>query len=269
MTLEPTQAQRTQVQKNKPGKLALAQFLIIKDQDAFYNYLATSENAVHQASGKRTHSAHVDQMLAGGAMPYQAITVDLFPSSEALLNAYDALNAERKQAFLQIYALVVRPGGKPIKMVKALDFLSPIMSRILGTNTEKEMTRFPEVANPQTGPVPETVAKMRKHDQSTPFYMMNLNKYYPQAQYANGEKVTGEQAYNRYGNRIVPYLISVGGYGDENSPLHDDWSDFAMVYYPSRRNFIRMMSNSPMKAVHHRDAGLQRAVLMPSSEWGK
>jgi len=281
MTLEPTQAQRTQIQNIKPGKLALVQFFVIKDQDAFNTYLATSERAVHQASGKRTHSVHVDQMFAGGVMPYQTITVDLFPSSEALLNVFDVFNIERKQAFSQIYALVVHPGGKPIKAVKALGFLSPIMSRILGTNTEKEMTRFPEVANPHTGPVPETVAEMKKHDQSTPFYMMNLNKYYPQAQYANGEKVTGEQAYNRYGNRIVPYLISVGGYpdifghpvgllvGDENSPLHDDWSDFAMVYYPSRRNFIRMMSNSPMKGVHHRDAGLQRAVLMPSSEWGK
>ena len=75
----------------------------------------------------------------------------------------------------------------------------------------------------------------------------------------------------------MPYLISVGGcpdivghtvgvfVGDERSPLHDDWSDFAMVYYPSRQNFINMMTNSPKKSIYHRDAGLQRAVLMPSS----
>jgi hypothetical protein len=106
------------------------------------------------------------------------------------------------------------------------------------------MTDFAEVANPQTGPVPETVAEMRTHDQATPFYMMNLNKYYPQAGYASGESVPGEEAYNRYGGRIMPYLVSVGGYpdiigpvigtlvGDPGSPLHDAWSEFAMVYYP-------------------------------------
>jgi len=62
-----------------------------------------------------------------------------------------------------------------------LGLLSPILSRFLGTNTEKEMTGFYKAANPETGPIPETVAEMREHDQSTPFYMMNLNKYYPQA----------------------------------------------------------------------------------------
>ena len=141
------------------------------------------------------------------------------------------------------------------------------------------MTGFAELANPETGPVPETIAVLTEHEQTTPFYMMNLNKYYPTARYESGESVSGEQAYNRYGARILPYLISVGGYpaimghtvgvfvGDEHSPLHDDWSDFAMVYYPSRQNFRNMMTNTPKKGVHHRDAGLQRAVLMPSSDW--
>ena len=107
--------------------------------------------------------------------------------------------------------------------------------------------------------------------------MMNLNKYYSKAQYASGEDVSGEAAYNRYGSRVLPYLISVGGYpdiigpvaavlvGDEGNRLHDDWSGFAMVYYPSRRNFLRMMTNAPKDGAIHRDAGLQRAVLMPSS----
>jgi hypothetical protein len=129
--------------------------------------------------------------------------------------------------------------------------------------------------NPNTGPIPETIAIMKEADQTRPFYMMNLNKYYTKAQYANGEDISGEEAYARYGNRIIPNLISVGGYpgfmgpviatlaGDESNPLHDDWSEFAMVYYPSRQRFLRMMTNSPTKGIHHRTAGLERAVLMP------
>jgi hypothetical protein len=126
--------------------------------------------------------------------------------------------------------------------------------------------------------VPETVAVLREQDQTTPFYMMNLNRYYGVARYESGEQVSGEQAYSRYSARILPYLVSVGGYpammgpvvgllvGDEGSPLHDAWNEFALVYYPSRRNFVRMMSHSPKQGVHHRKAGLQRAVLMPSSD---
>ena len=88
-----------------------------------------------------------------------------------------------------------------------------------------------------------------------------------------------EQAYNRYGSRIMPYLISVGGYpdlfghaagtlvGDDDRRWDDEWSDFAMVYYPSRQVFLKMMTHTPAKGIYHRDAGLARAVLMPSTDW--
>jgi hypothetical protein len=277
MAIEPTHEQRTQFQNLPQGQLALVQFQSIKDQAAFTQYYLASERAIKAQSGQRTHHVQVDQILAGGEMPFQAITVDRFPSRESALLAFEATQNERQAAFSQIYCLAVRPADRLPRVVKALEFLSPILGRILGTNAEKEMPRFREIANPETGPVPETLEEMRKHDQSTPFYMMNLNKYYPKARYASGEDVSGEDAYNRYGSHILPYLVSVGGYpdiigkvaatfvGDENSRLHDDWSDFAMVYYPSRRNFFRMMTNAPKDGAHHRDAGLQRAVLMPSS----
>jgi len=276
--LEPTDQQRLSIQ-NVTGPTALVQFLAAKDQAAFEQYRSVSERAVQKAGGQRNHDVHIDQVLAGGELLYQAITVDLFPSGQAALNAFDKVSAERQAAFSEIYALLVRPRAALPRIGKFLGFLAPLLSRWLGTNEEKEMVGFAEHANPETGPIPETVEVMRKHDQSTPFFMMNLNKYYDKARYKNGEDVPGEQAYNRYASRIMPYLISVRGYpsiigptigvftGDENSQLHDDWSDFAMVYYPSRRNFIRMMSNSPTKGVFHREAGLERAVLMPSSSY--
>lgn len=278
MTLEPSSKQRSLVENLAPGKLALAQFLAIKDQDAFAHYRSASERAVSDAGGQRTHNVFVDQVLAGGEMCYSHITVDVFPSPEAALTAFDAASDERQAALADIYVLTVRPKSGFIRVVKALGFLSPLFGRIVGTTSEKAIPDFDKYADPETGPYPETVAVMRKHDQRTPFYMMNLNKYYPQARYENGEKISGEEAYSRYGMRIIPYLISVRGYpdiighteelfvSDEKSPLHDNWSEFAMVYYPSRAHFLRMMTNSPRKGVHHRSAGLQRAVLMPSSD---
>ena len=277
MTIEPTLEQRTQFQNLPQGQLAMVQFISIKDQTAFAQYHLSSERAVKAQRGQRTHDVQIDQILAGGEMPFQAITVDRFPSRESALLAFEATKIERQNALSQIYGLAVRPADRLPRVIKALRFLSPVLSRILGTYAEKEMTGFREISNPDTGPVPDTLEEMRKHNQSTSFYMMNLNKYYPKAQYASGENVSGEDAYNRYGSRILPYLISVGGcpdiighvaavlVGDESSPLYDGWSDFAMVYYPSRRNFIRMMTNAPKDGAIHRDAGVQRAVLMPSS----
>ena len=274
--LEPSNNQRSAL-KDIRGTIALVQFLTIKDQNAFAHYRSTCERTVQKIGGQRTHCVHIDQVLAGGDMRYQFITVDLFPSNKAAQEAFEGVNVERQAALSDIYALIVQPVGKLPRIVKALGFLAPFLSRMLRTASEREIAGFAEVANPKKGPIPETIAVLREHDQTTPFYMMNLNKYYPSAQYSNGGRISGEQAYNRYAARIVPYLISVGGYpdilghtvgifvGNESSQLHDDWSDFAMVYYPSRQNFIHMMTNSPKRGIYHRDAGLQRAVLMPSS----
>ena len=274
--LEPSDKQRSAL-NDIQGTFALVQFLVIKDQDAFVHYRSSSERTVQKAGGQRTHCVHIDQYLAGGEMHYQVITVDLFPSNKTAQLAFDGVNTERQSALLDIYVLIVRPVGKLPGVVKALGFLAPLLSRLIGTKSERAMTGFAEHANPETGPVLETIAVLKEHDQTTPFYMMNLNKYYPSAQYNNGDDISGEQAYSRYASRIAPYLISVGGYpdllghtlgvfvGDESSPLHDAWSEFIMVYYPSRINFIRMMTNTPREGVHHRDAGLQRAVLMPST----
>jgi uncharacterized protein (DUF1330 family) len=276
--LEPTNEQQSAL-IDIQGALALAQFLAAKDQDALGSYRTASERAVQKAGGRRAHGVHIDQVLAGGEMHYQAITVDLFPSSQAARSAFEAVRVERQAALSDIYALIVRPAARLPRIARALGFLAPLLSRILGTASEREMTGFAGLANPEKGPVPETIAVLKEHDRTTPFYVMNLNKYYPIAQYKTRTDTSGEQAYNRYAARIMPYLISVGGYpavightvgvfvGHESSPLHDDWGDFAMVYYPSRQNFINMMTNSPKKGVHHRDAGLQRAVLMPSSDW--
>ncbi|MGB3702319.1 MAG: hypothetical protein WA997_13710 [Anaerolineales bacterium] len=278
--LETTERQRAALDCMH-GTMALVQFLLIRDQAAFEAYRSASERVVIEVGGKRTHDAHIDQVLAGGDLHYQVVTVDLFPSSKTLQTAFDALSAERGAALSEIYALVVRPTARLPQIVKGLGFLAPLFSQWLGTTSEREMTGFAELANQETGPIPETIAVLREHDQTTPFYMMNLNKYYPRAQYHNAEDISGEQAYNRYSARILPYLVSVGGYpsiighnlgifvGDESSALHDDWSKFAMVYYPSRQNFIKMMINSPKKGVYHRDAGLQRAVLMPSSDFSE
>jgi len=276
--IEPTTEQRNALNAMLT-EVALVQFLTIRDKIDAKGYIAASATAVNRQGGRRRHQCHIDQVLAGGEMVYDTILVDTLPSGESLLKAFDACRESRAAAVTDAYVLAVKPSrSMALKAVRHLGFLSPLAGRLVGTTTARPV---PENGNwnPNTGPVPKTIELLRQDDQSRPFYMMNLNKYYATARYQDGEDISGEKAYARYGNRIAPYLISVGGYpdlmgevigilaGDETSPLHDDWSEFAMVYYPSRQNFLRMMTNSPTKGIHHRDAGLERAVLMPSSDW--
>jgi hypothetical protein len=263
------------------GATALVQFLSVQEQAAFDQYRAASEAAVRENGGHRAYGVHIDQVLAGGEMPFQELVVDMFPSGEAALIAFDVAKETRATAVAEAYILAVSPAGGPLGLVRRLRFLAPLLRLILGTNSEKERPELKGKLNPATDPVPETIEVLRRNDQTTPFYMMNLNRYYARAQYEGGQarKRTGEQAYARYAIRILPYLISVGGYPDfmgyfigtfvgrEDSPLHDDWSEFGMVYYPSRRAFLNIATHAPVKGIHHRDAGLARAVLMPSTAW--
>jgi hypothetical protein len=259
----------------------LVQFLSVREQTAFVQYREASESAVRKNGGHRVYGVHIDQVLAGGELPFQELVVDVFPSGEEALSAFDAMQEVRTAAIAEAYILAVSPTGRPIRMIRHLGFLAPLLRLILKTTSERERPDFEGKLNPATGPVPETIEVLRKHDQAMPFYMMNLNRYYARAQYEGGQdrNLTGERAYNRYGIRIIPYLISVGGYpdfmghvvgtfvGGEDSHLHDDWSEFAMVFYPSRRAFLNMATHTPVRGVHHRDAGLARAVLMPSTAW--
>jgi len=276
--IEPTTERRNNLSQIQ-GEVALVHFFTVRDETGLKGYMAASAAAVGQQNGRRLHQCRIDQILAGGDMAYDALLVDTFPSGDSALKVFDANRDRRAAAVAESYTLIVKPArGSLFKAVRYLGALSPIVSRILGTTSERPL---PEDGNwnPNTGPIPETIASFKKDDQATPFYMMNLNKYYAKARYPNGENISGERAYARYANHIVPYLISVGGYpdlmgqvvvtflGDESSPLHDHWSEFAMVYYPSRRVFLRMMTNSPAKGIHHREAGLERAVLMPSTDW--
>ena len=54
--------------------------------------------------------------------------------------------------------------------------------------------------------------------------------------------------------------------GDAGDAIFDTWNDFLLVSYPTRDHFMRMMSSPGLaKGIPHRNAALQRAVLMPCS----
>ena len=114
--------------------------------------------------------------------------------------------------------------------------------------------------------------------------MVNLNKNREKARYERpideDPKVSGEDAYARYGRNTLPMLFERGGrpvwmgepvsvlVGTEGHPLVESWDTFALVYYPSRLALRDMVGSERYRSgLHHREAGLERAAVMPGTPW--
>ncbi len=274
MALEPTSVQRDRMLAFGKSKLTLAQFLVAENPQAIKEYLFESQRIVQSEKGTRSHQLKIDLVLTREEMPYQYLTVDNFPSSQALLMAHENTRDVRLAAVQAIYAILIRPNPVIKRVAKGLSFMAPHLSNWLGTKDIKLDRDTSYDPDPKTDPVREKIKVFSSANQDQPFFMMNLNRFSPQEK--RGE--SGKSAYNQYSLQILPYLISVGGYpdiygevlgsfiGDQKDPLFIRWHDFALVYYPNRGSFLRLMTNTPQSAAEIRRAGLEKVVLMPSSQ---
>jgi len=273
MAIEPTSVQRDRMLAQGKTKLTLVQFLVEKDSSTIGDYLTQTQRATEAEGGTRDHQHKIDQLLTGGDMPYQYLTVDSYRSSQVLLQAHEKTREIRTAALKDIYGIIVKPNLVIRKVVKGLGFLAPHLTRLLGTSEVKNIRVFSDQLDPETDPDPGAVREFAAGDMDPPLYMMNLNQFTPQ----DKRRSSGKGAYNQYSTLITPYLVSVGGYpdiygnilstyiGDQKSRLSNSWHDFALVYYPSRTSFLRLMTNTPRVAANYRRASLKRAILMPCS----
>ena len=271
MALEPTSVQRDRMLAFGKSKLTLAQFLVTENPQAIKEYLFESQRIVQSEKGTRSHQLQINQVLTRDEMPYQYLTVDNFPSSQALLMAHEKSRQIRQSTLREMYGFLVRPNPVVKKLTKGLGFLSPLLTNLLSSKDIKLDRDFSYEPDPETDPVPEKVKGFSPDTPDQPFFMMNLNRFSPQEK-RGGD---GKSAYNQYSLQILPYLISVGGYpdiygevlgsfiGDQKDPLFIRWHDFALVYYPNWGRFLRLMTNTPQSAAEIRRDGLEKVVLMP------
>lgn len=83
--------------------------------------------------------------------------------------------------------------------------------------------------------------------------------------------VSGQQAYARYSKAVIPLLWEVGGqilwHGQARftfiAPEAESWDEVALVYYPNRQAFLRMVTSSAyQKVLPHRTAALADSRLI-------
>ena len=123
-------------------------------------------------------------------------------------------------------------------------------------------------------PTPEHIEQLAR---STPddgsIVMLNLLRFRDLADYGGGEpsRVSGKDAYARYGKAVMPLLWEAGGQalwmGKVRAgvivPEGESWDEVLLVHYPSRRAFMRMVRSDAYQAIlHHRTAALADSRLI-------
>src|SRR3954469_4796903 len=105
-----------------------------------------------------------------------------------------------------------------------------------------------------------------------PVTMLNLLKFKSDA---NGTGASGASDYAKYGDAAIQMVEARGGkvlwMGRADQILIGDptekWDAVALVQYPSRKDFIEMVSTPEYESAHeHRESGLERTVLIACTE---
>lgn len=108
-----------------------------------------------------------------------------------------------------------------------------------------------------------------------PVMMLNLLRFKPEVTYPDGEKVSGKEAYRRYGEASAPIFSRVGGTivwrGHQEAmvigPDDKDWDLAFIARYDNAGKFLEMVSDPDYQAiVHNRTLALADSRLIRFGE---
>ena len=120
-------------------------------------------------------------------------------------------------------------------------------------------------------PTREMFGKFRGLEEEGPIHMLNLVRLRDQAEYDDGTKATGAEAYASYGRESRPIFRRVGGRiawsGDFRlmliGPEDEQWDLCFIAEYPSGAAFVEMVKDPDyQKAVRHRQAAVRDSRLI-------
>lgn len=273
--------------------LALLRFLRVRDQAAFQRYLSGLDVELRASGGRRIYGGRVDQVLStggGGEMEFNVHLVDEFPTRELCEESLRSPTPHAAEALTDSFVISARP--VPQFRLRLLHALMWALRTFRPLRIADEPPPFPgaapdAAANPAANPAVAAAQRFMQADQQTDFAMMNLNIFHEQARYAAADAaaddappLSGAAAYARYGRVAMRHVGRRGGRplwagepdavveGAAEHPLNQPWQQYVLVHYPSRRHIRDMIADdSYRRALPHREAGLARAALMPTTPW--
>ena len=128
-------------------------------------------------------------------------------------------------------------------------------------------------------PTKEVFALFRENDREGPIQMLNLVQLRAEANYADGRKATGAEAYAAYGRESGPVFERLGGkiiwQGKFElmliGPQSERWDHCFIAEYPSVQAFVDMIRDPAYReAVKHRQAAVEDSRLIrcaPRKAW--
>jgi len=122
-------------------------------------------------------------------------------------------------------------------------------------------------------PAAQQIEALLASKEEGPVVMVNLLKFKPRAD-APHDDLTGEEAYRKYGDAMVPFVTSRGGRliwsGRMTAQVvgrgGEEFHSIAIVEYPSRQAFVEIaMDPYVAKIGEYRAAGLEMQWLLATS----
>jgi uncharacterized protein (DUF1330 family) len=122
-------------------------------------------------------------------------------------------------------------------------------------------------------PTAEQFSELLASDDGKPVVMVNLLRYKPAADSPHTGK-SGEEAYNAYGEAMVPFVLSKGGRliwaGKVTSQVigtgGEEFHTVAIMEYPSRKAFVEIAMDPYVARIgEHRAAGLEMQWLLATT----
>jgi uncharacterized protein (DUF1330 family) len=123
-------------------------------------------------------------------------------------------------------------------------------------------------------PTSEQIQTLLTGPQDRPVVMVNLLRFKPRAD-GSDEGLTGEEAYRRYADEMVPFVESKGGRiiwaGRVDSQVigtgGEEFHMLGLVEYPSREAFVSIATDPHVAEIGvHRTAGLESQWLLATTE---
>jgi hypothetical protein len=156
-----------------------------------------------------------------------------------------------------------------------------IRGRLGATEIAQLMSQVEKLPFPD-GERPELYRRLRtwlEGDDGKPFYMLNLMRYYPELRRlpdAPDFKGTPQESNARYEAATRSMLLRIGGYplfagtphGKnilEHDPALDDWSRLLLVRYPSRRAFMKLLTDPAYAEIEPYKVMALQVVLTPTA----
>lgn len=279
--LGPTEAQLEALRSGDPTeRLALVRLLAVRDAGAWPAYLEALDGALKAAGGKRSYAGRVDGVLFGAVAGFDWLLIDEFPSRELTAESFRLANPHAAVALTGQVVLAVRPRALP-RLALELARLAGRVLRRGPSHPKRPLVKAPP-EDPAISPDAREVEAYLASAPDRPLCMLNLNRHRERARYAEprpaASDVSGAAAYRRYGKNTLPHLLRRGGgpvfvarplgvvVGEPSHPLCGPWDEILLVHYPRRERMLDMLTSTDYQGgLAHRSAGLERALLVPTT----